>query len=149
MNSRVDDAVKLFMDGYNCAQAVFATYADLFDIDRDTALKMTSGMGAGIGRMREVCGTVSAMSLIAGLKNGNDDPDNQQAKTRIYELVRVMADKFKEKHSTIICRDLLKGIATDNSAAPSIRNAEYYKVRPCARFVADAATIIEETLFNN
>lgn len=70
MNSRVEDAVRTFEEGYNCAQSVFVTYADLFGMEREMALKLASPMGAGIGRMRQVCGTVSAMAMLAGLKIG-------------------------------------------------------------------------------
>ena len=70
MESRVEKAVQTFESGFGCAQSVFSTYADLFGMDRETALKLASPMGGGIGRMREVCGAVSAMALLAGLKGG-------------------------------------------------------------------------------
>ena len=82
MESRVQDAVMLFESGFNCAQSVFAAYADLFGMDRETALKLACPMGAGVGRMREVCGTVSAMAMLSGLKMGNTDPSDEEAKTR-------------------------------------------------------------------
>jgi hypothetical protein len=52
--SRADYAVSLFQSGYNCAQSVFAAYADLFGMDQGTALKMSSAMGGGVGRMRDL-----------------------------------------------------------------------------------------------
>ena len=70
MKSRVQDAVDLFESGYACAQSVFAAYADLFGMDRETALKLSGPLSAGVGRMREVCGTVSAMAMLSGLKKG-------------------------------------------------------------------------------
>lgn len=144
--SRVDYAVDLFKNGYNCAQSVFAAYADLFGMDQQTALKMSSAMGGGIGRMREVCGAVSAMAMLAGLKEGNDDPENEEAKAHIYELVRRMSGKFKEKEGTIICRELLGIEGMEESARPTVRTAEFYTTRPCARLIAEAAGIIEEVL---
>ena len=107
MESRVQDAVMLFESGFNCAQSVFAAYADLFGMDRETALKLACPMGAGVGRMREVCGTVSAMAMLSGLKMGNTDPSDEEAKTRSYEIVRKMSDAFREKRGSIICRELL------------------------------------------
>ena len=88
MESRVEEVVRTFESGYTCAQAVFVTYADLFGLDRETALRLSSPMGGGIGRMREVCGAVSSMALLAGLKEGNTDPDNEEGKERIYLLTR-------------------------------------------------------------
>ncbi len=149
MLSRVEEAVKTFESGYTCAQAVFATYADLFGLDTETALKLSSPMGGGIGRMREVCGAVSAMALLAGLKEGNTDPAKEEGKEAIYLLTRQMAEKFKEKHGTIICRELLQIDGMEESAAPSERTAEYYRERPCSKAVATAAGIVEEMLLED
>ena len=82
MESRVEKAVQTFESGFGCAQSVFSTYADLFGMDRETALKLASPMGGGIGRMREVCGAVSAMALLAGLKEGNTDPSMKKERTK-------------------------------------------------------------------
>lgn len=106
-------------------------------------------MGGGIGRMREVCGAVSSMALLAGLKEGNTDPDNEQGKERIYLLTRQLADKFKDRHETIICRELLRMEGMEESAKPSERTEEYYRTRPCSRLVATAAKIIEEILLED
>lgn len=149
MVSRIEQAVFTFEEGYNCAQSVFATYADLFGIDRETALKLASPMGGGIGRMREVCGVVSAMALLAGLKEGNTDPANEDGKEKIYLLTRQMAEKFREKNGTIICRELLGIQEMEKSARPSERTEEYYSKRPCSRLVAAASGIIEEMLLED
>jgi len=146
MLSRVEQAAAAFEEGYTCAQSVFATYADLFGMDRETALKLSSPMGGGIGRMREVCGAVSAMALLAGLKEGNTDPANEEGKERIYLLTRQMAGKFREQNGTIICRELLGIEGMEESAKPSRRTKEYYQERPCTRLVASAARIVEEML---
>ena len=133
------------MSGYNCCQSVFTAYSDLFGLDRDTSLRLSCSFGAGMGRMREVCGTVSAMFMIAGLVCGNTDPADQAAKTENYETVRRMAAAFKAEHKTIICREILGLRAAEKSAAPSERTPEYYRKRPCVRMVATAARIIEDT----
>ena len=51
-----EKASTLFKSGYNCAQAVFLAFAEKMNIDRETAIKLSSSFGGGIGRMREVCG---------------------------------------------------------------------------------------------
>lgn len=149
MQSRVDKAVQTFESGYGCAQSVFATYADLFGIDKETALKLSSPMGGGIGRMREVCGTVSAMALLAGLKEGNIDPTDEEGREKIYLLVREMSDSFREENGTIICRELLGLKGREQSAKPGKRTKEYYENRPCSRLVACAAKIVEEMLLED
>lgn len=144
--SRAGKAVATFKEGYNCAQAVFTTYADCFGMDRETALKMSSAMGAGVGRMREVCGAVSSMAMLAGLKEGNDDPCSQEGKKHIYALVRRMSDRLKEEHGSIICRELLGIAKMEESAEPSVRTEEFYATRPCVRIIECASRIIEEEL---
>lgn len=146
MESRVERAVATFEEGFNCCQSVFCTYAELFGMDRETALKLSCSMGAGIGRMREVCGTVCAMALLAGLKTGNTDPLNQAAKTANYELVRRLADAFGEEQGSIICREILGIRGREKSAAPSPRTKEYYRKRPCCRTVACASWLVETIL---
>lgn len=146
MKSRVEQATATFEEGYTCAQSVFSTYADLFGMDRETALKLSSPMGGGIGRMREVCGAVSAMALLAGLKEGNTDPANEEGKEKIYLLTRQMAEKFREQFGTIVCRELLGIEGMEESAKPSVRTQQYYQERPCLQLIAAAAKIIEEML---
>lgn len=149
MKSRVEDAVALFESGYACAQSVFAAYADLFGLDRETALRIAGPMSAGIGRMREVCGTVSAMAMLAGLKKGFTTPEEEEEKTRCYELVRRMSDRFREEQGTILCRELLglpERMEREESARPAERTPEYYASRPCSGAVRTAARLVEEFL---
>lgn len=146
MQSRIEEAVKLFESGYGCCQAVFTTYADLFGIDRETALKLSGPLSAGIGRMREVCGVVSAMAMLTGLKQGFTIPSDEEGKTAAYEKVRTMSDRLKEEMGSIICRELLGLDQREESAKPAARTAEYYASRPCSRMVAAAAKVIEEEL---
>ncbi len=141
INERVSRALHLFESGYNCAQSVFLSYYDLFDLEEETAKKMSVSFGGGMGRMREVCGTVSAMSMLAGFRYPVPDPSDRGARTLNYAMVQKMAALFREANGTIICRTLLQQIQTDTLPAPSVRTAEYYASRPCGRFVADAARI--------
>lgn len=146
MQSRVEDAVRQFEAGLGCCQAVFTTYADLFGIDRETALKLSGPLSAGIGRMREVCGVVSAMAMLTGLKQGFTEPADEERKTAAYEKVRTMSDRLRAQMGSIICRELLGLEGREESARPAERTAEYYETRPCSRMVAVAAKIIEEEL---
>lgn len=145
-SSRASLAVRNFKSGFNCAQSLFAAYADIFGIDRETALRMTSSMGAGIGRMREVCGAVTSMSLLLGLAQGNADPGDEENKARIYAQTRTLADRFRAQNGSIICRELLGMEGREQSAAPSARTPQYYATRPCAGLIASAAQILEHYL---
>lgn len=144
---RGEQAAKLFMEGYNCAQAVAVAYSDLIGLAPDFAAKMASSFGGGMGRMREVCGAVSGMLLVAGILYGYDDSDEGEKKKAHYELVQKLAGQFRERNGSIICREILKNPPSDPN--PSPRTAEYYAQRPCAKMVYDAADILEGYIAEN
>ena len=135
-----------FKKGYNCSQSVFLTFAKEFGIEDEMALKLSSSFGGGMGRLREVCGAVTAMFAIAGLKYGYVSPNDDEAKAKHYELIQLLAEKFKKKYGTIICRELLELPEGADSPIPSKRTDEYYQTRPCEAYVRYAAEIIENEL---
>lgn len=132
---------ELFLGGYNCAQAVAVAFCDLTGLDQDLTAKLASSFGAGMGRMREVCGAVSGMFMVAGLLYGYSSLDDDGAKRAHYMLVQELAAKFREQAGSIICRDILKSPPTDPN--PSPRTAQYYAQRPCARMVVTACEILD------
>jgi C_GCAxxG_C_C family probable redox protein len=143
--SRVEKAVALFKAGCTCSQAVVAAYGDLFGLDEKAAMRVSCGLGAGIGGLREVCGAVSGMAVLAGLKYGGETPDTA-AKKKPYETVQAMAEAFRQRNGSIVCRELLGLDRPENVPAPSARTEAYYKKRPCAALVEDAAAIVEQFL---
>ena len=140
--NHVERAVELFVEGYNCAQAVAAAFGDLTGLDEKTAARMASCFGGGMGRMREVCGAVSGMLMVAGVLYGYDDPKATTEKRELYAQVQAMAGQFREELGSIVCRDLLKNPPSDPNPTP--RTEQFYKDRPCARMVATAARIMDE-----
>lgn len=147
-----DRAVENFKQGYNCSQSVFLAFADRYGIDDETALKISASFGGGMGRMREVCGCMSAMALIAGLETGSAKPRDPEGKKANYETVQHLAGEFKKcTGGSIVCRELL-GLSADakgemSSPTPSERTEQYYKKRPCIRLIQDACSIIEKEFF--
>ena len=122
------------------------TFADVLSIDKKTAAMLSSSFGGGMGRLREVCGAVSSMFLIAGLVKGYDRPDDDEAKAAHYQLIQKLAYKFKEENGSIICRELL-GLAEGADFFMPAKRAEGYSAdRPCGKLVADAAEIMENYL---
>jgi len=146
MENHSQRAMCLFKEGYNCAQSVFASYCEEMGMDMDEALKISSSFGAGMGRLREVCGAVSGMFMVAGVLYGYSDPKDNKAKLEHYKLIQNLASQFKEENRTIICRELLGLSAGPDDPLPEERNAEYYKKRPCAELVGCAAGIIEKMI---
>lgn len=140
-------ATKNFLSGYNCSQSVLLTFADEIHMDRQTAAALASSFGGGMGRMREVCGAVSGMLMAAGLLYGYTEPNDRSGKIQHYKLVQELAAKFREKNSSIVCRELLGLEETEiGSFVPEQRTAEYYKKRPCKELIGMAAQILGEYL---
>jgi C_GCAxxG_C_C family probable redox protein len=161
LEERVEKAKRLFKEGgYNCCQAVVLAYNDVFGIDDRTAAAMASGFGGGMGRMREVCGSVSGMVMLAGLIKPAGDPTDKAARTANYALVQELAGEFKSINGSIICKDLL-GLSSDSAPAsdsihgipespvPSDRTPEYYKKRPCEELVGISAEIVGKKILNS
>lgn len=139
--NHAEEAARLFMEGYNCAQSVFLAFRDLTGYDWKEAARLSSSFGAGMGRLREVCGGVSGMFLVAGLLYGYDSPTDLESKKEHYARIQELAAAFKAKRGSIVCRDILRNPSTD--PAPSPRTAEYYAKRPCARVVYEAAAVLD------
>ncbi len=147
MGNRVETARKLFQEGYNCSQAVFAAFSDIYGIDPDTALKLSSSFGGGFGRQREVCGAISGMCMIVGLETGTSRKMDDEGKKYNYSIVQQLSGEFKEISGSLICRELL-GLDADGNPdpTPQKRDDKYYNTRPCEQLVMDAAEITERFL---
>lgn len=142
-------ARQYFLDGYNCSQAVLLAFCEDFGIDKPTAQMLSAPFGGGMGRLREVCGTISGMFMVLGLAKGNYNPTDNSAKKKLYEDVQQLAEKFKDKNGSIICREILDlRIKGKDNPKPSERTDEYYKARPCAELCRYAADLIDDFLKN-
>ena len=134
--TRVEKAESLFRSGMNCSQAVFCAFADEFGMDEETAAKVACGLGGGVGRQREVCGTVTGAALVLGMRHG---PDKAQA----YPKVQDFCARFKAECGSIVCRELLAGTGATAGGAPEARTEAYYRKRPCVELVKFAAELLE------
>lgn len=134
MQSRVNDCIMRHDMGFNCAQSVACTYADLVGCDEQTIFKMTEGLGLGMGGMQGTCGALSGACVLAGMKNSGGDLQNPTTKAQTYQLSREIVRRFQEKAGATICKDL-KGIETG------------VMLHSCPDCILDAAAIVEEVLF--
>ena len=144
--TRKEKAMQSFLDGYNCAQCMMLAFEDMLTIDLDTALKIASPFGGGMGSLREVCGSVSGMFMVLGFIKGYHEPGNYEGKKELYEHVQELARRYEEANGSIICRDLLGLNVKKEEATPEKRTEEYYKKRPCAEKIGSAAEILEQYL---
>ena len=151
VEERVERARNYFTAGYNCAQAVAMAFDDIMAMDTTTVARIAASFGGGMGRMREVCGAVSGMALVASAIAPAVDPKNMDERKANYALVQSFASQFRAENGDIVCRRLLglePAAEKAESAMPSERTAEYYRKRPCVEYVATAARIVAEHLSN-
>lgn len=146
MSTRREKAIQGFLDGYNCAQCMVLAFEDMLTIDLDTALRIASPFGGGMGRLREVCGSVSGMFMVLGYIKGYNEPGDYTGKKELYEHVQELARRYEEENGSIICRELLGLDVKHEEPSPEKRTEEYYKKRPCAEKVGSAADILDAYL---
>lgn len=145
MVNKVEEAVNLFHTGYNCAQAVFSAYSSQLGIDKQYALKISSGFGAGMGRMQETCGALTGAYMVAGLILGQGQADDKAARERTYLAVRNITERFIERNHTALCKELLGiDLQTEEGQIQFQANDLFNKV--CSKCVQDAATIVKTEL---
>ena len=147
MNDHASYAAELFEKGYNCAQAVVVAFCDKTGLEEKAAAAMASSFGGGMGRLREVCGAVSGMFLVAGILYGYDTPGDDVSKKAHYQRLQEMAAAFRQEAGSIICREILKNPPSDPTPTP--RSPEFYKMRPCTRMVYLAGEILEQYILEH
>lgn len=144
--TRKEKAMQSFLDGYNCSQCLILAFEDLINIDLDLALQIASPFGGGMGRLREVCGSVSAMFMVLGYILGYSDPTDYEGKKILYAHIQELARRYENTNGSIICRELLGLNVQHDDSTPEKRTEEYYKSRPCTEKIGSAAEILEQYL---
>lgn len=136
--SKGDKAKEYFFTGRGCAQSVALAFSSEMGLDPELIERQTIGFGAGMGRLREVCGTVSGMTYVLSTLYG------KEGKAKVYEMVQEVAAEFKKQNGSIVCRELL-GLdrSHKSSPKPDARTPEYYRKRPCPELCKCAADILE------
>ena len=147
MNNRTETAVSKFSEGYNCAQSVFYSFCDALGFDKNAALKMACGFGAGMGRKGEICGAVTGGIMVIGAKYGRGERDDRTATELTYKKTTELMDRFEKKHGTYICRKLLHGceLTTDEGQKHFKDNKLADTIcKPCVRSVVEILNDVME-----
>lgn len=144
--TRRELAEDYFTSGYNCAQSVALAFSDMTGMDTAKLAGMASPFGGGFGRLREVCGAFSGITLIIGILYGYDSPEASEAKAELYARIQELARSFEEQNGSIVCRELLGLSEKHDSPVPEVRTEAYYKKRPCREIVGTAAQILDDYL---
>lgn len=142
--NKTEKALSLFSNNFNCSQAVFTAFAVDFGIDEKTALMLGTSFGGG-ARNAEICGAVSGALLVLGLKYGHYDAEDNEQKSRAYEIAVDYTKRFKEKNGSVVCRDLLGYDLTVPEDKVLIKEKNLFKT-VCPEMVKSAVLILEEVL---
>lgn len=142
--TEIDDILLLFSKGFNCAQALLAVYGARFGIERETALKIASAFGGGMGKMGDTCGVVTGALMIIGLKYGTADANDKKSEAKTYKVAREFIERFQARNKSSICRELL-GFDMRLHKREEI-NSEEIILGQCTKYVQDTAQILEEII---
>jgi C_GCAxxG_C_C family probable redox protein len=144
--SNAETAVNLFTN-YNCAQSVLSTYAGKYELDREKALQVSAGFGAGMGRLQETCGAVSGAIMVLGLDSGFKEEDRREKTNEVYAKVRDFIDDFTQANGTVICRDLL-GCDLLTDEGQQYFKEQNMKAEKCAEYVRLCCELLDKFLKN-
>ncbi len=139
MKSKVNDVLHCFNSGFDCSQAMLSTYCEELGLEKETALKMTCGLAAGMARLGSTCGAVTGAYLVISLKHGKYLLEDSEAKEKTFKLIQEFDRLFTEKHSSTNCRELL-GVDLRNGDLILAHERVHER---CPYFVKDAAEILE------
>lgn len=143
-----EKAMQLFKSGYNCSQAVLCAYTVELGLPEETAIRISSGFGGGMGRLREVCGAVTGAFMVLDLRFGSENPNDRQVKSEQYARIQRFAKAFEQENGSYICRELLGLSQKHDVPTPEARTESYYKKRPCAELVVLACEILDREFFH-
>ena len=146
MKPQTEAAVEKFLSGYNCAQAVLFSCCDILNFDKNTALKLACGFGAGMARQQEVCGAVTGGILAIGLHRGRGEADGQSAKEDTYQRVCELMSRFEKCHGSCICRKLLNGCDMNTPEGQQYMKENDLMRKNCAAYVRTVVELLEELL---
>ena len=142
--TRGEKAKENFLKGYNCTQSVLLSFDDVIDKDKLSFLmSSTSCFGGGMGRLREVCGTVSGMFIVLSYFFGYSGPEENEKKPLLYGYIQELAKRFEKETGSIVCRELLGLDHKRDNPTPDARDHAYYSKRPCPELCRLAADTVE------
>lgn len=142
--TNADKAAATYKEGFSCSMAVLATYCEQFGLDKNFAYKVSSGFGGGM-HLDQTCGAVTGAFMVLGLKFGRTRADDIEAKTKVAKLTNEFAKKFKARHGSIRCTDLIGYNLSTTEGFDAAKKQDAFK-QICPKYVISAAQILDEIL---
>lgn len=142
--NKADKALEFFSNNFNCSQSVLTTFAADFGLDEQLALKLGTSLGGG-ARNGDICGAVSGALLVLGLKYGHYEADNNEQKSRAYQIAVDYINRFKEANGSIVCRELLGYDLTKPDEMACIKEKGLF-CDICPKMIKSSVEILENIL---
>jgi C_GCAxxG_C_C family probable redox protein len=117
-------------------------YGKYYGVTEELAMKLAAGFGGGMGGMGKTCGAVSGAIAVLGLTY---EIGNPAAKASVYSLVKEFAKRFTNRHSTVICNELLGHDISTPEGIQTVREKKLFST-VCPMVDRSAAEILEELL---
>ncbi len=134
-------ATENFAGNLNCAQSVLSAYCEELGIPPETAEKMGSAFGAGMGE-GTICGAVSGALMVLGLKYGKSDISPSE-KEKMKEVFEKFKRRFESIHGTLTCKQLLNLDLREEDDYQKAHNLLVFE-NSCPAFIKTAIALIEE-----
>jgi len=145
--NHIEEAVRLFEEGFTCSQAILAAFAPVFDLDRETALRIAEPFGGGMGHQGEACGALAGAMMVIGLAHGRTQADDEEAEENTYGRVSILRERFRDRAGSLLCRDLLGADYAVPGQVENLPDVERERLHGvCTGAVRTAAEIVEEIL---
>lgn len=143
--NRTEKALTYYSSGFNCAQSVIVSFADIMNIDEETALRLASGFGGGMGRMQGTCGAVTGAFMVIGYLRGKYKQGDEEAKEITNHLIQDFSKEFNQIHGSINCKAL---ISYDLNTPEGRKDANIDDVfnKKCSFFVKSAVELLENII---
>jgi len=145
METKKELAIRTFRSGMNCAQSVITAFAPSMDADTTTLLRVSSGFGAGMGRLQKTCGAITGAFMVIGLAHTRNAGDQQYAKEKNVELIRSFNQAFMEKHRNTDCSELLK-CDLNTGEGQEFFSEQRLGENVCEKCIATAVDILDDLL---
>jgi C_GCAxxG_C_C family probable redox protein len=140
-----EKAASCFESGFSCSQAVLISHSEELGLDSDASFKISCAFGGGMAHTGETCGAVTGALMLIGLKYGRCKAGDLAAKDLTYEKAKEFSRRFKEKHGSVKCTELLDFDLSDDEELRKAREAGVFK-SICPRLVKESVEIVEELL---
>jgi C_GCAxxG_C_C family probable redox protein len=142
---RSEKALQLYSDGFNCAQSVITSFADVLGVNEETAKRMSAGFGGGMGRLQETCGAATGAFMVIGFLRGKYKEGDDESNERTNKLIQEFSKRFTEAHGSVNCKALINFDIGNEEGLKEAKEADVFN-KKCSYFVKTAVELLEDIL---